>query len=192
VYLDTHSLSLRALREVVETRAHRLVERELRLKRCRVLARGAELLACGAKLLARLAELGVQALAFDGDARESAGGRGAGLGAARWRGASRECAARQGLCVQRAVRYAPQVDWMEAAWVAELAAAVEVAEDAYVVGAVFAQLLPAPVGGHAHRLAARRGLHLHAVVLAEQVEAEGVPRAEDLEPTRLEDVGRLQ
>jgi hypothetical protein len=95
-------------------------------------------------------------------------------------------------CVQRAVRDAPKVDRLEAARVAQLAAAVEVAEDAHVVGAVVAQLLPAPVGRHAHRLAARRGLYLHAVVLAEQVEAEGVPRAEDLEPARLEDVGRLQ
>lgn len=113
------------------------------------------------------------------------------------RGVVRACSAllgnRRGFRRVRArVRDRAQVDDAVEARVVEQAAAVEVAEDAHVVGAVGQQLVPLAGVRELDGLQAAAGLDGDVVVLAEQVQPERVRRAEEAEAGRLEDVGGLE
>ena len=90
------------------------------------------------------------------------------------------------------MRDRPQVDHAVDARVVEEPAPVEVAEDADVVGAVGEQRVPLALLRELDGLQPAAGLDGHLVVLAEQVEAEGVRRAEEAEAGGLEDVGGLE
>jgi hypothetical protein len=85
-----------------------------------------------------------------------------------------------------------QVDHAVEARVVEQPAAVEVAEDAHVVGAVGEQRVPPALMRELDGLEPAAGLDRQLVVLAEQVQPEGVCRAEEAEAGRLEDVGGLE
>ena len=82
-----------------------------------------------------------------------------------------------------------EVHALVGARVLQEALAVEVAEDGDVVGAVVAQRVEALLARHLDGLQAAAGLHGHAIVLAEEVELEGVL----VQQARgLEDVGHLE
>jgi hypothetical protein len=96
------------------------------------------------------------------------------------------------LCVRARVRDRAQVDDAVEARVVEQPAPVQVAEDAHVVGAVREQRVPLALLRELDGLQAAAGLDGDLVVLAEQVEAEGVRGPEEAEAHGFEDVGRLQ
>jgi hypothetical protein len=100
--------------------------------------------------------------------------------------------ARAGARVRARVRDRAQVDDAVEARVVEQPAPVQVAEDAHVVGAVREQRVPLALLRELDGLQAAAGLDGDLVVLAEQVQPEGVRGAEEAEAGRLEDVGGLE
>ena len=94
--------------------------------------------------------------------------------------------------VRARVRDRAQVDNAVEARVVEPPAPVQVAEDAHVVGAVREQRVPPALLRELDGLQAAAGLDGDLVVLAEEVESEGVRGPEEPEAGRLEDVGGLE
>ena len=94
--------------------------------------------------------------------------------------------------VRARVRDRAQVDDAVEARVVEQPSPVQVAEDAHVVGAVREQRVPPALLRELDRLEPAAGLDGDLVVLAEEIQSEGVRGPEEPEAGRLEDVGGLE